>query len=30
MIRRHAALAGPEATFVTGQTFSPNGGAVML
>lgn len=25
-----AFLAGPEATFITGQTFSPNGGAVML
>ena len=25
-----AFLAGPETTFVTGQTFSPNGGAVML
>lgn len=25
-----AFLAGPEATFVTGQTFSPNGGSVML
>ncbi len=25
-----AFLAGPESTFVTGQTFSPNGGAVML
>lgn len=25
-----AFLAGPEATFITGQTFSPNGGAVMF
>ncbi|MBT6826031.1 MAG: SDR family oxidoreductase, partial [Rhodospirillales bacterium] len=25
-----AFLAGPEATFITGQTLSPNGGAVML
>ena len=25
-----AFLAGPEATFITGQTFGPNGGSVMI